>query len=88
MPAQLIQKPKLMKKWPEWAWVCRHAEQSYKDHIYIKDCNIMHTENLSYCSRSWTPEDYVNHRIKILEDMKKDVDKLIEIFTEGEEWSI
>lgn len=88
MSIQLTQKPKLMKKWPKWAWVCRHAEKSRLDSIYIRGYNTMQTQDLSYCCRNWTPEDYVNYRIKILEDMKKEVDKLIEIFTEGEELSI
>lgn len=75
----------IMKKWPKWAWVMRHAENSNNDEIVICHKNnhvFPHLGKIHYCSRNWTPEQYIEYRIKMLEEMYVDVCKLIEMFTE------
>ena len=72
--------PNIMKNWPEWAWVCKHAENSKNDHLYVRNHIFPHAEYPSYCRRTWGPQEYINWRIEILKREAEDLQKLIQLF--------
>lgn len=78
----------IMNEWPEWAWVSRHAEDSKCDHLAMTGPGsghvFPHAEPMWYCNRSWGPQEYIEYRLKMLQAMAEDVQRVIELFSEPE----
>jgi hypothetical protein len=78
----------IMKKWPDWAWVGRHAENSKNDQLVMTGPGsghvFPHSKPMWYCCRTWTPQEYIDYRLKMLQEMAEDVQKLINLFSEND----
>jgi len=74
----------IMKEWPEWAWVGRHAENSRNDQLVMtgpgSDHVFPHAKPMWYCNRNWGPQEYIEYRLKLLQEMVEDVQKLVKLF--------
>jgi len=74
----------IMKDWPEWAWVSKHAENSTHDTLVLTGPANNHVfpqlERPSYCKRSWGPQEYIKWRTEILMQEAEDLQKLIRLF--------
>lgn len=73
-----------MEKWPDWAWVSRHAENSKNDTLVMTGPGGGHIfpqmERPSYCCRTWGPQEYIKWRVEILAQEAKDLQDLIRLF--------